>query len=118
MKKKIKSLYFTLLLILINFHNVYAATGATIKDFTGKEPTGEALDKVKDIGQMFITVATTIGSIISVVVLIVIGIKYMLGSAEERADYKKTLLPYFIGAILVFAASSIAGIVYNFATSL
>ena len=46
--------------------------------------------------------------------LVVIGIKYMMGSAEEKAEYKKTLMPYIIGAALVFAASAIAGIIYGF----
>lgn len=40
----------------------------------------------------------------------------MMGSAEEKAEYKKTLMPYVIGAALVFAASAIATVVYNFAT--
>ena len=44
-------------------------------------------------------------------VLVVLGIKYMIGSAEEKAEYKKTMIPYIIGAILVFAASAIASIV-------
>ena len=42
----------------------------------------------------------------------------MIGSVDERAEYKKTLLPYVIGAGLVFAASSIAQIVYNIAINL
>ena len=32
---------------------------------------------------------------------------------ERKAEYKKTLMPYVIGAVFVFAASSIAGIIYN-----
>lgn len=55
-----------------------------------------------------------IGSALAVIMLIVIGIKYMIGSAEEKADYKKTLLPYVIGAVLIFAASNIAAMIYNF----
>ena len=38
----------------------------------------------------------------------------MMGSAEEKAEYKKTLMPYVIGAALVFAASAIAGIIFGF----
>ena len=38
----------------------------------------------------------------------------MMGSAEEKAEYKKTLMPYVIGAALVFAASTIAGVLYSF----
>ncbi len=58
-----------------------------------------------------------IGSIVSVLVLVILGIKYMMGSAEEKADYKKTLIPYLVGAVLVFAASNIAGLFYNFVNS-
>ena len=60
-----------------------------------------------------ITVLSVIGSVLSVIVLIVLGIKYMMGSVEEKATYKKSLMPYVIGAALVFAASAIAGIFYN-----
>ena len=42
----------------------------------------------------------------------------MLGSLEEKAEYKKTMMPYIIGAVLVFAASAIAGIIYSFAINL
>ena len=56
--------------------------------------------------------------VLSVIVLIVLGIKYMLGSVEEKAEYKKTLLPYVIGATLTFGASSIASVIYNIAKEL
>ena len=56
-----------------------------------------------------------IGTVVAVGILVVLGIKYMMGSAEEKAEYKKTMIPYLVGAVLVFAASQIAGAVYNFA---
>ena len=65
-----------------------------------------------------ITVLTVIGTVISVIVLIILGLKYMMGSVEERAEYKKTMMPYVIGAALVFAASAIAGMIYSFAINL
>lgn len=37
-----------------------------------------------------------LGIIISVIVLTIIGVKYMLGSIEEKAAYKETLKPYII----------------------
>ena len=75
-------------------------------------------DKIDSLGNQIITIVSTIGSIASVVVLIVLGIKYMMGSAEEKAEYKKTLLPYIIGAALVFAASTIASVIFNFASTI
>lgn len=52
-----------------------------------------------------------IGSIVSVITLSVLGIKYMIGSAEEKAQYKKTMGPYVIGAVMVFAITNILGII-------
>lgn len=74
--------------------------------------------KIDNLGQNIITIISTVGSIVSVIVLIVLGLKYMMGSAEEKAEYKKTLLPYIIGAALVFAASTIASVVFQFANSM
>ena len=42
----------------------------------------------------------------------------MIGSAQEKAEYKKTMIPYVIGAILVFGASTVATIVMNVAEGL
>lgn len=71
--------------------------------------------EVQTIGNKVVQIVSTVGSILSVIVIIVLGIKYMMGSVEERADYKKTMLPYLIGAIFIFAASNIANVVYQFA---
>ena len=60
----------------------------------------------------------TIGVVISVVTLCILGIKYMVGSVEERAEYKKTMIPYIIGAVLLFATSSIVGIIANIVQSI
>ena len=68
-------------------------------------------DKVMEIGNRIIGIIQFIGSFASVGVLIVLGIKYMMGSIEERAEYKKTMLPYVIGAVFVFAITNILGIV-------
>ena len=75
-------------------------------------------DTITSAGKQIVYILQTVGVVLSVVVLVVIGIKYMMGSAEEKAEYKKTLLPYIIGAALVFAASFIASVVFNFASSM
>ena len=38
----------------------------------------------------------------------------MMGSAEEKAEYKKSMMPYVIGAALIFASSALAQVIYNF----
>lgn len=43
--------------------------------------------------------------------VIALGVKYMYGSAEQKADYKKSLLPVLVGIVLVFGASTVASFV-------
>ena len=86
-----------------------------ITDF---EPTPVQEEEINNVGQNIIKVVGVVGMTIAVIMLIVIGIKYMLGSAEERATYKKTMVPYVIGAILLFAASAIATAIYAAAITL
>ena len=74
--------------------------------------------EISVFGNKVVQIISTIGSILSVIVIIVLGIKYMMGSVEEKATYKKTLLPFIIGAAFIFAASTIANIVYNVAINL
>ena len=76
--------------------------------------SAQGTPEIKNVGNSIIGILQVVGIVLSVVILIVLGIKYMMGSAEEKAEYKKTLMPYVIGAALVFAASTIAQIVYNF----
>lgn len=118
MKKTIKILLVMMILITAFTVTVNAASSSGInpEKFTGDG--GYNTDSIEGLGNKIIQIVSVIGSIVSVVVLVVLGLKYMMGSAEEKAEYKKTLLPYLIGAALVFAASSIAGIVFNFTSSL
>ena len=55
---------------------------------------------------------------VAVVILLVLGIKYMMGSAEEKAEYKKSMIPYIVGAVLIFASTTIVGVVYDMANAL
>lgn len=70
-------------------------------------------DDLSDIGNTVIGIIQAVGSVIAVVILLVIGIKYMMGSAEEKAEYKKTLLPYVIGAVILLFASNIVGTIFS-----
>ncbi len=61
-----------------------------------------------------LSIVTNIAMVVSVIILAVIGVKYMIGSAEERAEYKKDMIPYLVGAVLIFGISIIVKILYNF----
>ena len=70
--------------------------------------------QIGTVGNKIATILRAIGTVLLVVVLMVLGIKYMMGSAEEKAEYKKTMIPYLVGAILLFSATQIAGAILTF----
>ena len=78
-----------------------------------KGTTSNAQTDVMNIGNQIIGIITTVGVVVAVVILLVLGIKYMMGSAEEKAEYKKIMIPYLVGALLIFAATTIVNVVYN-----
>ena len=83
----------------------------SLDDYKG---TGTSSKKFEDkIGVIF-GALRIVGTVLSVIILIVIGLKYMLGSAEEKADYKKTLIPYIWGTFFIFATSVLPQIIYEF----
>ena len=58
-----------------------------------------------------LSVITNIGMVLSVIMPAILGVKYMLGSVEEKAEYKKDMIPYFVGAVLLFSICTIVKIV-------
>lgn len=107
MKQTIKISLLLIFIVLTFIGNVY---GFEINQLDGSGGNVVHLEKV---GADILSIISIIGSAISIIAMIILGIKYMLGSVEEKAEYKKTLLPYLIGAICVFGATVIPGFVYD-----
>lgn len=129
MKKQVKiiSIVLVIMMAVLSISNVVHATGTTsttestssisgIIDDIGKG-NGTDTSKVSNFGKTLVTILQTAGIVVAIVVLLVIGIKYMMGSAEEKAEYKKVMIPYLIGAALIFGGSAIVGIVYEIIAS-
>ena len=116
-KKTMKILTTVATIVLILSMGASIVYGAT-KPPDIKAVEGAGVSEVKTLGGKLMGVLQTAGVVISVIILIVLGIKYMMGSAEEKAEYKKTMIPYLVGAILIFAASTIASIIFSFANGM
>lgn len=70
------------------------------------------------MGGKVLGIINTIGVVASVIILMIIGIKYMLGSVEEKAGFKESMMGYVIGTIMVFGITTIANIIYTVGTKL
>lgn len=56
-----------------------------------------------------------IGAIVAVLVITILGIKYMIGSTEERSKYKESFIPLIVGIVVLVAAASIASALFSVA---
>ena len=52
------------------------------------------------------------------VYILVIAMRYMLAAPGDRADVKKSLVPFTIGAIVVFGATGILSVIANVSNSI
>ena len=121
-KKKLIKKSITLLMIIIIFlinSNVYAMSiKVALQDPTTNpsywEPSIVSQPELTDKAGIVLGIISTIGVILSVIILAIVGIKYILGSVEEKADYKKDMIPYIVGASFLAFATTIPNIIYNF----
>ncbi len=74
-------------------------------------PTQSDIDPLMDKANLIIGTIKVIGIVVSFITLMVLGIKYMTGSVSEKAEYKKTMIPYLIGAFMLLAITQVVGII-------
>ena len=117
MKKSVKIISTLILAVMLvmSIASIAIAAPDTDKIIGDIENGGQGTDpsKITTIGGNIVNIIQVVGIVIAIIVLLVIGIKYIIGSAEEKAEYKKTMIPYLVGAVLIFLAPTIANTVYT-----
>lgn len=78
-----------------------------LKDDTGK--LGSIINAVIGLIQVA-------GTGISMIMVTVLGIRYLMAAPNDKADVKKQIVPLVIGAVILFAAVNLVDIIANMAT--
>ena len=119
MKNKKILFIFTIILFLIMIS--FPLTGEALTDPTEKpdlwEPTLEDDSALNEKVENILGIINAIGIVVAIIVLMVLGVKYMLGSVEEKADYKKAIIPYLIGMFLLVSVTTLPNLIYQIITS-
>ena len=115
MKKNVLKFITVLMVIMIMVSISISSFALEPGDMEGNT-SAQGTSEITNVGNSVIGILQVVGIVLSVIVLIILGIKYMMGSAEEKAEYKKTMMPYIVGAALIFAASAFAQVIYQFFT--
>ena len=85
--------------------------GDITPDYNGINTNGVQTTAKKVMGLI-----RNIAVIAGVLLIAVLGVKYMLGSVEEKAEYKKSFMPLIVGAVVVMAATQIATFIFSLAS--
>lgn len=64
-------------------------------------------DSLQSFSKTYYNIFLTIGIIVATLVGAVLGIKFMIGGAEEKANVKEKLVAYVVGCIIVFGSFAI-----------
>lgn len=117
MKKTILILGLILIVSLfVGTANVYATdVNAIISSMEGTSDMATDGNGIKNALNNVIGLIQVAGTGISVVVVTMLGIKYLLASPSEKADVKKQIAPILIGCLLLFGAVNLVAIVADFA---
>lgn len=76
---------------------------------------GDAAKATQNIMGTIIQTMKVVGYGIAIIMLIYVAIKYMSAAPSEKAEFKKSATAYVVGAVVLFGAASIIGIIQNFA---
>lgn len=121
-----KKIICNLVLIMITFYVIFATT-VYAGDITDPKSVIDSMDGVKadqmagtnnsfgDIINTVIGLLQVAGTGISIIVVSILGIKYLIASPSEKADTKKSIMPIVIGCVLLFGAVNIMAAVSDFA---
>lgn len=93
-----------------------AGEGATddgFQNITAQNP-GNSATTISNTAGKILYIVRIIGMAVAVIMLTILGIKYVAASPNEKADYKKGMTVYVIGAVLLFGASLLLGVIQNF----
>lgn len=127
---KIKLKIFSIIIIFIGVlfitnNTVFAVletwnSGAGITDmdtFAGKGTSSTANTAAQNIMGTIIQTIKVVGYGIAIIMLIYVAIKYMSAAPDEKAEFKKSATAYVVGAVVLFGAASIVGIIQSFSSN-
>lgn len=119
MKTKVVFLISTIIIVFMIMFNMsisYASnSGDKISDvidgadsfLSSADGTSIDEDKLKDTSNLIYKILMVLAISISVIVASILGIKFMIGSVEEKAQIKDQLVPFVVGCIVIFGAFTI-----------
>lgn len=113
MNKAIKIISALIMVVMIT--TAMSTVFATVNPKDVVEVDGPSVDSLKTAAGKILRTIRNVAATAAVVIIAIFGIKFMIGSTEERAEYKKSFIPLIVGIVVVLGASWIADLIWGMA---
>lgn len=114
-KADIKSTLPNYVVGIIFFYSAGAVWELSKNFFTEGVGIGGTFETIE--GNAF-AILDVIANIFAILGIVLIGLKYMLSSADTRADLKQQLIPMTIGIVFVYCAYNVIKLIYEFGAAI
>lgn len=111
---------FVILLLVITVVLFTGSTSLAAGLLDGINPNYNAtgVSEIKTFGGQIVGIMQVAGYVVSAIMLVYIGIKWVVSSPEGKAEIKKTAIIFVAGAILIASAATVAGVAIKFGEKL
>lgn len=126
--KKIICIFLLLCFCIIPIQSLAAKTNSTpdevineANSFTDKGNSGSGTFNgtiLSSASSTIYNILLAIATIAAVIIGAILGIQFMLASAEDKAKVKESLLPFVVGCVVVFGSFGIWKLVVTFGQSI
>ena len=119
MKNK-KKIFFTITILIIAILLIPIKGYCIDQIISGMSGSSDLVDGGNITTQLnsILSLVRFVGSGISIIVVLMLGIKYMIASVDEKAEIKKRAIPIVIGCVIIFATTNIVVIINDFVTDI
>lgn len=118
----------TMMVVLCTNTQMVFATGETdeTEETKGSASATDVLDQIKvqdpdasatkglaDMAGKVIGLIRVASAVAAVILVAIFGFKFIMGSANEKADYQKSFIPLIVGIVVVFSSTYIAEVLFT-----
>lgn len=106
----------TILTLISCMQSTVFASEFSVSPSDIKATESEASKATQNVAGIILGVVQVIAVAVAVIMLIVLAIKYISSAPNDKAEIKKNAVVYVVGAVLLFGAAGILGLIQGFAS--
>ena len=115
MKKYLKVML-VLIVALSMFCTFAMANSFNVQDKVNVDSSSAVTTSINNIGATVIKIVQTVGYVVAVVMVLIVGIQWLVGTPAKKQELKGRMINVVIGAVLIIGGVTLLGMIEKFVT--